>query len=92
MSETQGIKLDEITKQRLKALGAMRDRSPHWLMKAAIERYLDEEEAYERQKHEDLAEWESYSLTGEAIPNSRVIEWLSQLAEGKRTQWEEQKE
>ncbi len=89
MAETLGIKLDETTKARLKALGALRDRSPHWLMKAAIERYLDEEEEYERQKREDLAEWEDYQLTGNAIPHARVREWLGHLAQGKRAQWHE---
>lgn len=92
MAETQGIKLDDVTKKRLKSLGELRNRSPHWLMKAAIERYLDEEEAYEQQKREDLIEWESYMLTGEAIPNSRVVSWLNQLAEGTHAQWEERNE
>lgn len=86
-SETQGVKLDNQTKERLRALGELRDRSPHWLMKAAIERYLDEEEQYEQQKREDLAEWEDYLLTGEALPNSQVVEWLTHLAEGKQVPW-----
>lgn len=89
MADMSGIKLDNKTKERLRALGELRDRSPHWLMKAAVERYLDEEEEYERQKREDLAEWEDYLLTGEALPNSQVIEWLSHLAQGKRVTWKE---
>ena len=43
----QGVKLDENTKQRLYTLGAVCERSPHWLMKTAILDYLDREEAYE---------------------------------------------
>jgi len=64
---THGVKLDEATANRLKALGAIRDRSPHWLMRTAIERYLDAEETYEREKREDMERWERYQLTGVAI-------------------------
>ena len=34
---SQGIKLDERTRERLQTLAKQRDRSPHYLMKAAIE-------------------------------------------------------
>ena len=91
MTTTQGIKLDEQTQARLKALGEKRQRSPHWLMKAAIERYLDAEERYEREKAEDLAEYENYLLTGNAVDNDTVQEWLSELADGKKTPWPKQK-
>ena len=35
-TSTMGVKLDEKTKKRLKALGKHRKRTPHLLMKAAI--------------------------------------------------------
>ena len=68
MTTTQGIKLDPNTITRLKALGGVRDRSPHWLMKTAILEYLEREEAYERIKREDMERWEEYQLTGEHVP------------------------
>ena len=41
MSTTQGIKLDESTQARLKALAEKRKRSPHWLIRTTIEsKYL----------------------------------------------------
>ena len=40
MSVTQAIKLDDETNKRLKALAQQRNRSAHWLMKDALERYL----------------------------------------------------
>ena len=89
MSDTQGIKLDEATRQRLKALGELRDRSPHYLMKAAIDRYLDQEEEYEREKREDMSRWEEYKLTGNSISNEKMIAWLSELAAGKDAPWPE---
>jgi predicted transcriptional regulator len=87
MSTTQGIKLDDEISARLKALGKKRDRSPHWLMKTAIEIYLDREEKYEAEKAEDMARWEQYQLTGKAIDNSKVEAWLKDLSQGKNTPW-----
>ncbi len=89
MTETLAIKVDESTKARLRALGEVRDRSPHWLAKAALERYLNEEEEYENRKKVDMERWEEYLQTGDAIPNERVLEWLGQLAQGKRVPWRE---
>lgn len=89
MPETLGVKLDEAMQQRLKALGELRDRTPHWLMKTAIERYVDREEAYEREKKEDMERWEEYKLTGKYISHERMMAWLSDLAEGKDSSWPE---
>jgi predicted transcriptional regulator len=44
MAIIQGIKLDDETQRHLKALVVKRDRSPHWLMRTAIENYLAREE------------------------------------------------
>ncbi len=91
MSSTQAIKLDDETNERLKTLAQQRDRSAHWLMREALQRYLTEEERYEREKTEDLAEYEDYLLTGEAIDNKTVTSWLTELANGKKIAWPKQK-
>lgn len=83
MATTQGIKLDDATKRRLKDLGEKRHRSPHWLMKTAIEDYLNREERYEREREEDEARWEQYQLTGQAVSHEAVSVWLADLAAGK---------
>jgi predicted transcriptional regulator len=72
-----GVKLDEALHARLKALSAIKERTPHWLMKAAIEEYVRREEQYEREKAEDMARWQRYKLTGEAVPQEAVEKWLS---------------
>lgn len=82
MATSQGIKLDDTTRQRLKTLAAQRNRSPHWLMKAAIEEYLAKEEQYEQEKAEDMARWERYIVTGKAIEQNPVEKWLQDLANG----------
>ena len=72
-----GIKLEETLHARLKALSAAKERTPHWLMKAAIEEYVEREEAREREKREDMERWERYKLTGHAIPHGAVDAWLA---------------
>jgi predicted transcriptional regulator len=91
MSATQAIKLDDETNNRLKALAQQRNRSAHWLLRDALQRYLAEEERYEHEKAEDLAEYEDYLLTGKAIANDTVASWLSELANGKKTAWPKRK-
>ena len=87
MATTQGIKLDDKTRQRLKDLAEKRQRSPHWLMRTAIGDYLDREEKYEREKAEDMNEYDEYLRTGMAIDNEVVLAWLGDLADGKDSPW-----
>ena len=71
-----GVKLDEETLKRLKALGERLDRTPHWLMKEAIRQYLEREETAYRERQLLLERWESYQQTGESVPHDEVIQWL----------------
>jgi len=71
-----GVKLDEALHTRLKALGEIKERSPHWMMKAAIEDYVSREERYEREKREDEESWQQYKLTGHSIPHEQIIRWV----------------
>ena len=72
-----GVKLDERLHTRLKALSIAKERTPHWLMKVAIEEYVKREEEYEREKIEDMARWERYKLTGDAVPHEAVDAWFA---------------
>lgn len=83
MASTQGIKLDDDIRARLKALGKIRNRSPHWLLREAISSYLEREENYEREKQGDIVRWERYQLTGDAASEEEATVWLNKLAECK---------
>jgi len=74
---TIGVRLSDATYRRLKALGKARDRSPHYLMKAAIERYLEIEEALEAERRLVKDRWERFELTGEALEHADVKSWAS---------------
>ena len=83
MSISLGIKLDEMTESRLKALARSVDRAPHWLIKTALAEYLDREEQALRERKEDEVRWRRYQETGEAIDQERVLAWLDALAQGR---------
>jgi predicted transcriptional regulator len=87
MATTQGIKLDDKTLGRLKALAEKKSRSSHWLMRTAIEKYLDREELYELEKAEDMARWDRYVTTRKAIDGDKVGHWLTDLTHNKQTPW-----
>lgn len=84
---TMGVKLDRTVQTRLKTLAKQKDRSPHWLLKRAIEEYVEREEQWEREKAEDLARWHEYVETGETYSLDQVSDWMKQAREGKRVRW-----
>ncbi|WP_282609082.1 CopG family ribbon-helix-helix protein [Pelagibius sp. Alg239-R121] len=78
---TMGVRLSEKTQDRLEALGKTRDRSPHYLMKAAIERFLDAEEALEEERQLIKSRWEKFELTGETLDHAGVKAWADGLGD-----------
>ena len=58
-TSTIGVRLDKETQHRLETLGKARDRTPHYLMKAAVARFLDVEEALEAERQLMKARWEN---------------------------------
>ena len=73
---TMGVKLDDETRNRLKALAEARRRSAHWLMKEAIGQYLEREEEIERRNREADEAWEEYRTTGRSISQEAMGAWL----------------
>lgn len=75
-STTMGVKLDEQTRERLKRLGELKRRTPHWIMREAILTYLDREEQKEQEKQEDFERWRRYKSTGRHASHETVEAWL----------------
>ena len=73
---SKAVKLDEKTYNRLKVLGEARRRSPHWLMKEAIQQFLDREEEAEHIRQDTLERWARFEATGEAVSHEAVEAWL----------------
>ena len=69
------VKLDPAIRDRLERLGEAKHRSPHWLMKEAITRYLEQEEYNEQLSRETLARWQE-AESGKVISHHAVSKWL----------------
>jgi predicted transcriptional regulator len=70
------IKIDEELKDRVKHLAGQRHRSPHWIMREAIQQYVDREEARESFKQEALASSDVYKSNGCHLDGDEAREWL----------------
>ena len=83
LAKTVSVKLDEATHQRLKQLADTRSRTPHWLMREAIETYVAREEKLEAFRQDTLKAWEAYRTTGLHVTADEADAWLAQLEQGR---------
>ncbi len=77
MATNKAVKLDESTYDRLKALGESRQRTPHWLMREAINQFLEREEEEEKRRKDTLERIARFEETGKSIPFEVVDAWLA---------------
>lgn len=70
------VKLDNSLKIRIQHLADLRHRSAHWIMREAIQSYVDREESRESFKQEALASWTAYQETGKHLSGKEVQSWL----------------
>jgi predicted transcriptional regulator len=73
---TMGVKVDEKTRQRLKSLGGLKQRSMHWLICEAIREYLDKEEESEARNRQADEAWQEYQRTGQFVSHEAMTAWL----------------
>jgi len=83
-SSTTSLKLDSNTKQRVQRLASARRRTPHWLMREAIEQYVEREEKREQLRQDALAAWSHYQTTGLHATAEEADRWLAKLETGKK--------
>ncbi len=81
---TTSLKLDSAMKERVNRLASARRRSAHWVMREAIEQYVDREEKREQLRQDALAAWAAYQTTGLHVTAKDVDAWLAKLEAGKR--------
>ena len=85
LTTTTSLKLDDQIKKRVRRLAQARQRTPHWVMREAIEQYVEREEKRERLRQEALAAWNHYQTTGLHISAEEADAWLAKLEAGKVT-------
>ena len=77
------VKIDDALKGRVQHLAAARRRSSHWILREAIARYVEQEEARENVRQAAIAAWESYLETGLHATFEEADTWLAELESGK---------
>jgi predicted transcriptional regulator len=80
---TTSVKLDESVRSRIQRLAVARRRSPHWLMREAIEQYVEREEKRERFRQDALAAWVDYRTAGLHVTGEEADAWLAKLEAGE---------
>ena len=77
------IKIDEDLKTRIQHLAGVRRRSAHWIMREAIQQYVEREEKREAFKQDALRAWNEYQSAGVHVTAAEADEWLAKLEEGR---------
>ena len=85
MSETSttSLKLGKELKTRVQRLAAARRRTPHWVMREAVEQYGGREEMRERLRQDALAAWSHFQTTGLHATAEEADSWLAKLEAGE---------
>jgi predicted transcriptional regulator len=73
------VKLDGSERDRLKSLAIAKKRTPHYLMKEAIQKYLEVEEAEQRFIQIGRESLANYRKTGLHITLDEFGEWVDAL-------------
>jgi predicted transcriptional regulator len=82
-TSTTSLKLDKELKNRVQRLAAARRRTPHWVMREAVEQYVGREEMREQLRQDALAAWSHFQTTGLHATAEEVDSWLAKLEAGE---------
>jgi predicted transcriptional regulator len=78
-ASTTSLKLDEEMKGKVQRLATARRRSAHWIMREAIEQYVEREEKREQFRQSAIAAWNDYQATGLHVTAAEADAWLARL-------------
>jgi len=80
---TAALELETDIEARLQRLADARRRSMHWLMREAIEQYVEREERREQFRQDTLAAWSEFQATGQHVTGEEADAWLARLEAGE---------
>lgn len=75
------VKLDQGIRDRIKHLAESKHRTTHWMMREAIQQYVEREEKREAFRQDAIKAWEEYQETGLHVTGDEVIAWLDTWGE-----------
>ena len=85
-ASTTSLKLDQKMKDRVQQLATARRRSAHWIMREAIEQYVEREEKREQFRQSATAAWNDFRSTGLHVTAEEADEWLAKLENGEEAE------
>ncbi len=77
------LKLDPTVKERVQRLASARRRTSHWILREAVEQYVDREERREQLRQDAQAAWDHYQATGLHATAEEADSWLAKLEAGE---------
>ena len=80
-AKTVSVKLDQETRARIDQLAKTHRRTAHWVMREAIQQYLEREEKRESFRQDAMNAWEEYQETGLHVTGDEVSMWLDTWSE-----------
>jgi predicted transcriptional regulator len=80
------VKIDDELRSRVQRLAENRRRSSHWIMREAIEQYVEREEARASFRAEAQESWQTYQETGLHLTGQEVRDWLRKWGSDEETE------
>ena len=80
------VKLDQDIRDRLKRLADARDRSTHWMLREAVEQFVEREERRDAFRQAGMQAWQEYQATGKHVPHNEADIWLAKLELGEEAE------
>lgn len=77
------VKLDPDIRDRIKRLADARHRTAHWMMREAIQQYVEREEKREAFRQDGLRAWNAYQSNGLHVTLEEADAWLAKLEAGQ---------
>ena len=77
------VKLEHDIRERIKRLAVSRHRSAHWMMREAIQQYIEREEKLEAFRQDGIRAWNKYHATGLHVTLEEADAWLGKLETGQ---------
>ena len=77
------VKLSADVRERVNRLAKARNRTAHWVMREAIQDYIEREEKREALRQTCIQAWENYQATGQHLTFEEADAWLARLESGQ---------
>ena len=77
------VKLEQDIRERIKRLAVTRQRTTHWMMREAIQQYVEREEKLETFRQDGIRAWNDYQTTGLHVTLEEADAWLGKLETGQ---------